>query len=154
MRILSFCRSHKQPYGWVRGDSLKSTHDWPSLTQFLFTVTCVFSLSIIISLGLTHPLAFIPSPSPPPYSLLNMQFNLANLLFIKKKTSPTSQGEDQKLYWPLRPWIISLCPTTSQFFKFISYHSLQPCWTLLALNMLCSGLLHRLFPVWNAIPFI
>lgn len=67
------------------GGRLKSAHDWPGLTQFLFIVTCVFSLSIIISLGLSHPLASIPSPSPPPYSLLNMQFNLANLLFIKKQ---------------------------------------------------------------------
>lgn len=86
MRLLSFYRNHKLPHGGRSPPPqciLKSTHDWLS---FSHSDLCPQFVSHYLSLGLTtHLPASIPIPSPLPWSLVNIQFDLANLLFIKKK---------------------------------------------------------------------
>lgn len=121
-------------------------HTWSNqfLSQWLVFSACQ---SILISLE--------PFLSPLCHSLLNMQYNLY-VLCIKKNFNDFPLRRS-KYFWPLRPCIISLCPTTSYFFNFILWQSCcssQQGWILSALSMLCSHLPHSLFPVWNAVPFI
>lgn len=105
-----------------------------------------------------HP-GSISAPFPPSGSLLNMQFNLVNLLFIKKKkpTSMTSQEEVQKLCWPVRPCITSLCPTTPHAINFIlRTHTLFTPATLDSLTFeyaVLRSVSQALPSVWNADPF-